>query len=287
MKNSKQAKPIDLMRRSEAHSTLSGSTAIDKKSKLSVIESIYQGQIKKIKRGEPTPIYKNLFNIVCDTSVLTQAYTNLRSNKGATTPGMSPGSLDGTSTRTIAKLITSLKDGSYKPSPVKQVMIPKPGKKKLRPLRLADFQDKVVGESLRMILNSIYDPIFDSQKVNFGFRPNHSPQTALKGIQFKLNGLDHVIEGHIEAPYPSLDHAILMQLLTKQIKCKKTLHLIHLLLKAGIFCEDEYIFDITGVPQGPILSPILWNIYFMEFDEYVRTEIKELIDTKNYNALKT
>ena len=246
-----------------------------------------------IKQGIPAhklienlPKIDNLLNIVQDKEILILCYSLTRSNKGATSnpPGQNFQSkgIDGFSITRTNNLSTSLKNQTYNPNPVTQIMIPKPGKKIKRPLGLPIYDDKIVQEAILLTLNAIYDPIFEIINCNHGFRPNHSPHTALHHLQFKIQGLSLAIEGDIQGAYPSLDHEKLLQILSKRIKDKKFLLLIKKYLKSGLFNIEtkQYEDTILGVPQGQIASPILFNIYMHEFDCFIRETIQTTYTNK-------
>jgi retron-type reverse transcriptase len=148
---------------------------------------------------------------------------------------------------------------------------------------LGSHGQSIIGEALRMVLHSIYEPHFEHLNANFGFRPQCSLHNCLKNIQYKIQGKQFAIEGDVKAAYPSLDHQILMNLLRKRIIDRRFLQLIHRLLKAGIFdtLNRAISYDLVGVPQGQILSPILWNIYFQEFDIYVLHDLQSQIYQRN------
>ena len=81
-----------------------------------------------------------------------------------------------------------------------------------------------------------------------------------------------VIEGDIVSAYNNVDHDILLKILRKRIKDKKFLRLIKRMLKSGIMDQGNYEHSLVGTPQGGIMSPLLFNIYLLEFDQYVYNE---------------
>lgn len=285
----KDSKKIyNILKKSEDSITYEESANIDQQSKLSVIRKIQENMTLKVKNNKELPTFRNLIPILSDISVLTQAYTNLYKKKGATTtpPGQNLPSVDGTNIERIHKLSIQIKNGTYTPSPVSQIMIPKPGKTKKRPLGIPSFDDKIVSEAMRMILNSIYDPLFEQLNVNHGFRPNRSPHTAVHDFQSKTQGLDITINGDVDAAYPSVNHKILITILGERIHDCKFLDLIWKFCRAGLFNLESNKLEQTllGVPQGQIASPIIFNIYFHKFDEYVinllNSKIQQLNETR-------
>ena len=275
---------------SQSSMTQEESFAIDKISKLPVLDSILKDSRARIRKNLPPRTYDNLFKIITCPRVLTLAYSNLHlvqepvefydGNKGPRTPGYRPapatsGSSNGMSNFQLYALRTSMVQGTWKPLPVKQMCIPKLKKSAKHALGLPNFNDKLIGEVLRMVLHAIYEPHFEHLNANFGFRPQCSNHDCLKDIQFHIPGKQYVIKGGVKALYSSLDHKILMHILRKRIMDRRFLQLIQRLLKAGIFhtLDKSICSSLGGVPEGQILSPILWNIYFHEFDLYVLNDL--------------
>jgi hypothetical protein len=108
-----------------------------------------------------------------------EAYANIYANKGATTPGVDEVTLDGFSEERVTSIITRLKSGTYRFQPVRRTYVPKKNGKK-RPLGISSGDDKLVQEVVRIILERIYEPIFDNH--SHGFRAGRSPHTALEQI---------------------------------------------------------------------------------------------------------
>jgi len=124
---------------------------------------------------------RDLFKIACVSRDLwLQAYANIYANRGATTAGVDGVSLDGQSLERIDKLIRLLKDNEYFPVPSKRVYIPKPNGKK-RPLGIPSGADKLVQEVWRILLETVYEPVFSTH--SHGFRSKRSCHTALNNIQ--------------------------------------------------------------------------------------------------------
>ena len=188
-------------------------------------------------------LYRNLYN----QEFYLRAYQKLHAKEGNLTPGIDNTTIDGFSLQTAQKLIKQLKTRQYKPKPSKRIYIQKKNGK-LRPLGIPCFEDKLIQEILREILEAIYEPIFC--ETSHGFRPNRSCHTALQQIKNKSTGTNYVIEGDITGFFENIDHDILIQVLSQKIKDGRILKLIRQLLKAGYFDLNEVHNSLSGTPQG-------------------------------------
>lgn len=208
-----------------------------------------------------------LFRLMENPVIWKVAYANIYSNKGALTKGINDVTLDGFSYERVEKIISKLKTGEYKFSPVRRVYIPKKNGKK-RPLGIPDADDKLTQEVIRIILSEIYEPIFSDK--SHGFRRNRSCHTALAQVQKSWTGTKWMIVLDINGFFDNVDHDILINILSKRIDDKRFLALIENLLNAGYMEQWNFNNTFSGTPQGGICSPILANIYLNELDEFVQ-----------------
>lgn len=250
-------------------------TAINKKKSgvisnaVILLEKIKTSVEKHLSNNLPLKKHDDLISIVANPDLLRIAFNKLSRNKGAMTPGSAGTTADGFSENKIQEISTQILSGTYKWSPIKRIMIPKPGKKVKRPLGLPDFGDKIVQEAIRNVLEAIYEPHFHKIDVNSGFRPNRDCAYAIRSIRRKAQFATHAIEGDIVGAYNNVNHKKLMKFLSYRIKDKKFLKLIWTCLKSGILQDLTFTDSYIGVPQGGITSPILFNIYMHEFDLYM------------------
>jgi len=205
---------------------------------------------------------------------------------------MTPGSVNITATdineKKLEEIGTELKEQRFIWNPAKRIYVEKPGnKKKKRPLGINDFKNKIVQEAIRMILESIYEPEFESLNTNSGFRPNKDCAYAIEKIKKEAQFSNLVIEGDIVGAYDNVDHEILFDILKRRIKDKKLLKLIYKGFKAGIVEEKTYIDTFLGIPQGGVCSPILFNIYMHEFDIFMTQELPRIIEEIDINSNKS
>lgn len=215
--------------------------------------------------------FERLYRILFNEELFYVAYQKIASNGGSTTKGSDGRSIDGMSLARIETLIASLKDESYQPHPSRRVHIPKKNGK-TRPLGIPAFEDKLVQEVVRMILEAIYEGHFET--TSHDFRPKRSCHTALLHIQKTFNGAKWFIEGDIKGFFDNIDHDVLVGILRERISDDRFIRLIRKFLKAGYVEDWTFHNTYSGMPQGGIVSPILANIYLDKLDKYVKEYIR-------------
>lgn len=209
--------------------------------------------------------FERLYRILFNEELFYVAYQKIASNGGSTTKGSDGRSIDEMSLARIETLIASLKDESYQPH------IPKKNGK-TRPLGIPAFEDKLVQEVVRMILEAIYEGHFET--TSHGFRPKRSCHTALLHIQKTFSGAKWFIEGDIKGFFDNIDHDVLVGILRERISDDRFIRLIRKFLKAGYVEDWTFHNTYSGMPQGGIVSPILANIYLDKLDKYVKEYIR-------------
>ncbi|MFI7360509.1 group II intron reverse transcriptase/maturase [Streptomyces avidinii] len=219
--------------------------------------------------------FDDLFNFVHDPATLLVAFDRVAGNRGARTPGV-----DGLTATDIEESIgvpgflnvlrADLKDGSFRPLPVRERSIPKPGGSgKVRKVGIPTIADRVVQAALKLVLEPIFEA--DFKPVSYGFRPRRRAQDAIAEIHyFGTRGYRWVLDADIEACFDSIDHTALMDRVRHRVKDKRVLLLVKAFLKAGVLTElGENKETLTGTPQGGILSPLLANIALSALDEHL------------------
>ena len=207
-------------------------------------------------------LYRNLYN----PQFYLLAYQRVLAKTGNMTAGTDGKTIDGMGMTRIEALIEKMRDFSYHPNPARRTYIPK-SNGKMRPLGVPSFDDKLVQEVVRLILESIYESTFSDQ--SHGFRPNRSCHTALKYVQKYFTGTKWFVEGDIRGCFDNVDHHVLIGILRKRIADEHFIGLLWKFLKAGYMEDWVYHNTYSGTPQGSIISPILTNIYLNELDDYM------------------
>jgi group II intron reverse transcriptase/maturase len=225
---------------------------------------VYLGLLRERgKKGLPLErVYRQLFN----QNLYLTAYGKIYRNAGSATKGVTDETVDAMSLEKIDSIIQTLRSERYHWQPAKRMYILKRNGKK-RPLGLPVWSDKLLGEVIRLILNAYYDGQFSDH--SHGFREERGCHTAFQEIYHTWDGVTWIIEGDISDCFGSLDHDLLISLLSEKIQDGRFLRLIKNLLDAGYLEDWKFHQTLSGVPQGSIVSPILSNILLDKFDTYV------------------
>jgi group II intron reverse transcriptase/maturase len=219
------------------------------------------------KRGLPL---RRVYPLLYHSDLYLRAYARLYANKGAMTQGATRETVDGMSRLKIERLIGELRHERFRWTPVRRVHIPKKNRK-LRPLGLPTWTDKLLQEVMRSILDAYFEPQFSDH--SHGFRPNRGCHTALSGVQRDWTGTKWFIEGDVKGCFDNISHEVLLRILGDKIHDNRFLQLIRRLLQAGYLEDWRYGATLSGTPQGGVLSPLLSNAYLNKLDQYVEQEL--------------
>jgi group II intron reverse transcriptase/maturase len=207
-------------------------------------------------------LYRQLFN----PQLYLVAYGRIYANKGAMTPGVTGETADGMSIAKIERIIDAMRHERYRFAPVRRVYIPKKNGKE-RPLGLPTWSDKLVGEVIRLLLEAYYEPRFSN--LSHGFRPRLGCHTALTKVADTWTGITWFVEGDISDCFGSLDHDVMITILSEKIHDNRFLRLMRNMLQAGYMEDWTWGATLSGSPQGGVASPILSNIYLHKLDSFV------------------
>lgn len=218
-------------------------------------------------KAQPNFRFYALYDRIYRIDVLKLAWQKVRDNHG------SPG-IDGISFEDIEKagvdeflrmIHQELKTKGYRPQPAKRVYIPK-SDGRLRPISIPTIKDRVVQMALKIVIEPIFEADFEDN--SYGYRPKRSAQQAAEEIRKYLNyGLTNVIDADLEDCFGSIPHRELLDMLARRIVDGSVLHLIKLMLQAGVMEQGEVKTDEKGTPQGGVISPLFANIYLDRMDK--------------------
>jgi group II intron reverse transcriptase/maturase len=212
------------------------------------------------------PLAYELMEAVVAAANMRAALRRVRSNKGSPgVDGMTVGALEAHLRDAWPKLREELLAGTYRPSPIRRVEIPKPDGG-VRELGIPTVVDRLIQQSLLQVLDPLFDPTFAAS--SYGFRPGKSAHQALEAArQYVAEGYDWVVDLDLEKFFDRVNHDMLMGRLAKRIGDKRVLRLIREYLEAGVLIDGVAIAKGEGTPQGGPLSPLLANILLDDLDK--------------------
>jgi len=225
-------------------------------------------------KDDPSCRFSDLFNLVYDPAFLMHAWERVSRNKGSRTAGVDKVTVAQIDTflgveAFLEQVRDELKSRTYRPSPVRQVKIPKGGGK-FRSLGIPTVKDRVVQAALKLVMEPIYEADFES--VSYGFRPGRRAQDAIAHIHrlaSEPTNYTWVFEADIAACFDTIDHTYLMGKVRRRIKDKRVCALVKSFLKSGVMtAHGDVGGSPAGTPQGGILSPLLANIALSALDEH-------------------
>lgn len=167
------------------------------------------------------------------------------------------------------ELLQNIREGRYKPSPVRRKEIPKPDGNGVRKLGIPTVVDRVIQQAIAQQLQPLFEPHFSEG--SYGYRPGRSAQQAIRKVKtYAEQGYSYAVEIDLSKYFDTLNHELLMNLLRKHIQDQRVTDLIKKYLKSGVMEDGVHGKTEEGSPQGGPLSPLLANIYLNEFDQEMR-----------------
>ena len=232
-----------------------------------------------------------LMEVVLSKENLNRAYKKVVANKGGS-------GIDGVTVKELGNyirenreaIISSLRNRTYFPKPVRRVYIPKANGKQ-RPLGIPTALDRTIQQAVAQPITDIYEKIFSDY--SYGFRPNRSCHDAIRqALEYLNSGYEWLIDIDIEQFFDKVNHDKLIQILREQVNDSSVLNLIRKYLRAGVMEKGIIKASKAGVPQGGPISVILSNIYLDKLDKelenrglrFVRYADDVLIFTKSEKA---
>jgi len=247
-------------------SAVLASPAVSRSSRLDTVRAL-QHTLYRTAKADPGRRFHALMDKVFRRDVLARAWFEVRRNNGA--PGIDRATLADVEEYGVARLLgelaAELEEGRYRPLPARRVMIPKPGSAELRPLSIPSVRDRVVQAALKIVLEPVFEA--DFLPCSFGFRPRRSAHDALQVIIDEAwRGRRWVVETDIASCFSAIPHDKLMQAVEERICDQSVLKLLRVILRAGVMADGQVRREVTGTPQGGVISPALCNVYLHRLD---------------------
>jgi group II intron reverse transcriptase/maturase len=193
------------------------------------------------------------------SDLMRRAFRNVRRNRGAA--GIDKVSIElfaGNLEQNLLALMRQLKDGSFRPLPLRRVWIPK-GDGQSRPLGIPAVRDRVAQEVLRQLLSPLFERIFHDG--SFGYRPARDCHMAIRRVlELHRQGHTYVLDADIKGFFDNIPHAVIMKAVAAEVADGNILRLVERFLKAGVMEAGRYRPTRLGTPQGGVISPLLANI---------------------------
>ena len=209
----------------------------------------------------------NLLELILRKENLNKAYKKVKSNKGK-------GGIDGMQVEGLlpylrenqSEIIREIREGKYRPNPVRRVEIPKEEKGKVRKLGIPTVVDRLIQQAVTQELTPLFEPQFSEN--SYGFRPGRSQHDALRACKKNVEeGYVYVVSMDLEKFFDTVNHSKLIEVLSRTIEDGRVVSLIHKYLNAGVLQNGFFEKREEGVPQGGPLSPLCGNVMLNELDK--------------------
>ena len=238
---------------------------------LTTPDKVRELQIKLYRKAKSEPGFRfyQLYDKVYREDVLFRAWSLAKANQGA--PGVDGESFEEIESKGLMEWLNGLRqelhDKTYRPQPVRRVMLPKPGGGE-RPLGIPTIRDRVAQTAVKLILEPIFEA--DLEPNAYGYRPRRSAQDAVQKVgELLRQGYTDIVDADLSKYFDTIPHSELLQCVARRIVDKHMLHLIQMWLKVPVEERDENgkkrltggKDNDRGTPQGGVISPLLANLY--------------------------
>jgi RNA-directed DNA polymerase len=225
----------------------------------------------------PEGVFHSLAHLI-DVPALARAYRRARNNAAVGVDGVTKAGYGQTLKARLQDLHERMKAKRYRHQPIRRVHIPKEGNR-TRPIGVSTFEDKLVQDAIREVLEAIYEQ--DFLECSYGFRPNRNAHGAIRALNQAVHQgeVSWIVEADIVSYFDSLDRTELMKMLKLRVADGSLLRLIGKCLHVGVLDGADYSVPDLGTAQGSVLSPLLGNVYLhyvldLWFEREVRPRLR-------------
>ncbi|MEY9988244.1 group II intron reverse transcriptase/maturase [Streptomyces sp. V4I8] len=237
-----------------------------------------QWTLYRCAKQDPERRFHALYGHVSRRDILWRAWADVCANRGA--PGVDGVTVDAVAAAGVEEFLRGLSEQlrahTYRPSPLRRVMIPKPGRPgELRPLSIPTVADRVVMTAAKLVLEPVFEA--DFLPVSYGFRPKRSAIDACESVRVEANrGREWVLEADIRDCFGSIRHDAIVAQVARRVVDGSMLKLIRAWLRVGVLEDGGSGSPGAGTPQGSPISPLLANVALHVLDEAWQGEGRRL-----------
>lgn len=216
-------------------------------------------RISQLSSENPNMVFTSIGHLI-DKEMLKDCHRKMDGDRAVGIDGVTKEEYGRNLEENLEKLVERLKKKSYKPQPARRVEIPKE-KGKTRPLSIYCYEDKLVQEALRRILEAVFEPHFYDEMM--GFRPKRGCHQAIRklNVMLEMRPTNYVLDADIKSFFNHIDHEWAVRFIESRIKDPNIIRLVRRMLKAGIIENCQYEETEEGSEQGSVCSPVISNIY--------------------------
>ena len=242
-------------------------------------------RISELSATNPDMVFTSVAHLI-NVELLEDCHKDMDGKKAVGIDGVTKDEYNKNLKENLENLVERLKRKAYHPKPALRVEIPKDNGK-MRPLSIYCYEDKLVQEAVRRILEAVFEPLFYDEMM--GFRPGRGCHKAIKKLNviIERGATSWALDADIEGFFDHLDHEWIIRFIESKIKDSSFIRIIRRILKSGIM--KDYHFEDTeeGSGQGSVCSPIIANIYMHYvliwwFKEKIQKEFKGFCATVVY-----
>ena len=242
-------------------------------------------RISQLSSENPDMVFTSIGHLI-DKELLKQCHEKMDGDKAVGIDGVTKADYAVALETNLDGLVARLKNKSYKPQPARRVEIPKDNGK-TRPLSIYCYEDKLVQEALKRVLEAVFEPHFYDEMM--GFRPNRGCHMAIKKLNVMLESrpTNYVLDADVAGFFQHIDHEWGVKFIESRIKDPNIIRLVRRMLKAGLMVDFQYEETVEGSGQGSVCSPIIANIYMHYvllwwFKEKVQPSLRGYSGIMNY-----
>lgn len=216
-------------------------------------------RISQLSRENPDMVFTSVGHLI-NKEMLEECHAKMDGDKAVGIDGVTKEEYGRNLEENLGRLVERLKRKSYKPQPARRVEIPKDNGK-TRPLSIYCYEDKLVQEALKKILEAVFEPHFYDEM--WGFRPNRGCHQAIRSLNVMLEEepTNYVLDADIKGFFDHIDHEWAVRFIESRIKDPNIIRLVRRMLKAGIMKDYQFEETEEGSGQGSVCSPVIANIY--------------------------